>query len=145
MVSKNLLEEMLKRNLKGELGGSMDSVLMENILIYAIEKVEEAEAQQREIEQLKTTIDSKNLANENLYKFNKQLIQENELLQARVARAREALIIAGNITDIGQFCACGKCNACGVDINYAMREYCTDCARTIIDAAIAEIDKVLGG
>src|SRR5690606_7504476 len=54
-----------------------------------------------------------------------QLKQENEQLQAQVARMREALIIANNyMPDIGQFCVCGKCKGCGTDIGYSGYEYC---------------------
>jgi hypothetical protein len=67
------------------------------------------------------------------------LQQENEQLQAQVARMREALIIANNyMPDIGQFCACGKCKTCGADINYAGYEHCVKCARVIIDAALSD-------
>ena len=67
------------------------------------------------------------------------LRQENEQLQAQVARVREALIIANNyMPDIGQFCACGKCKTCGADINYAGYKYCLKCARNIIDAALSD-------
>ena len=65
--------------------------------------------------------------------------QENEQLQARVARMREALIIANHrMPDVGQFCACGKCKTCGADINYAGYEHCIKCARGIIDAALSD-------
>jgi hypothetical protein len=67
------------------------------------------------------------------------LQQENEHLQAQVARMREALIIANNyMPDIGHFCTCGKCKRCGADINYAGYEHCVKCARVIIDAALSD-------
>ena len=69
----------------------------------------------------------------------KQLRQENEQLQAQVARVREALTIANNyMPDIGQFCTCGKCKTCGTDINYAGYEHCVKCARAIIDEALSD-------
>jgi hypothetical protein len=67
------------------------------------------------------------------------LQQENEQLQAQVARMREALIIANHrMPDVGQFCACGKCKTCGADINYAGYEHCVKCARGIIDTALSD-------
>jgi len=68
----------------------------------------------------------------------RQKQQENEQLLARVARVREALIIANNyMPDVGHFCTCGKCKKCGTDINYAGYGYCLKCARDIIDAALS--------
>jgi len=62
-----------------------------------------------------------------------------EQLQARVARVRDALIIANNyMPDIGHFCTCGKCKRCGTDIGYSGYEYCLKCARVIIDAALSD-------
>ena len=67
------------------------------------------------------------------------LQRENEQLQARVARVREALTMANNyMPDMGHFCTCGECKRCGVDINYAGYEYCLKCARNIIDAALSD-------
>ena len=67
------------------------------------------------------------------------LQQENEQLQAHVARMREALTIANNyMPDIGHFCTCGKCKRCGADINYAGYKYCLKCARVIIDEALSD-------
>ena len=67
------------------------------------------------------------------------LQQENEQLQAQVARMREALIIANHrMPDVGHFCTCGKCKRCGTDINYAGYKYCLKCARNIIDAALSD-------
>lgn len=69
----------------------------------------------------------------------RDLQQENERLQAQVARMREALIIANHrMPDVGQFCACGKCKTCGADINYVGYEYCVKCARMIIDKALSD-------
>jgi hypothetical protein len=69
----------------------------------------------------------------------KQLWQENEQLQAQVARMRDALTVANNyMPDVGQFCACGKCKTCGADINYAGYEHCVKCARGIIDTALSD-------
>ena len=71
---------------------------------------------------------------------------ENEQLRARVARMREALIIANHrMPDVGQFCACGKCKTCGADINYAGYEYCVKCARVIIDEALSDLPAEAGG
>jgi len=67
------------------------------------------------------------------------LQQENEQLQAQVARMRDALTIANNyMPDIGHFCTCGQCKKCGTDINYASYRYCLKCARNIIDAALSD-------
>ena len=67
------------------------------------------------------------------------LQQENEQLQAQAARMREALIIANRrMSDVGQFCACGKCKTCGADINYVGYEHCVKCARVIIDEALSD-------
>ena len=67
------------------------------------------------------------------------LQQENEQLQAQVARMRDALIIANHrMPDVGQFCACGKCKTCGADINYVGYEHCVKCARVIIDEALSD-------
>ncbi len=67
------------------------------------------------------------------------LQQENEQLQAQVARMREALIIANHrMPDVGQFCACGKCKTCGADINYVGYEHCVKCARVFIDEALSD-------
>ena len=69
----------------------------------------------------------------------RDLQQENERLQAQVARMREALIIANHrMPDVGQFCACGKCKTCGANINYVGYEYCVKCARVIIDEALSD-------
>ena len=77
-----------------------------------------------------------------LYDTIEALQQENEQLQAQVARMREALIVANNyMPDIGQFCACGKCKTCGADINYMGHVYCVKCARAIIDEALSDTSK----
>ena len=67
------------------------------------------------------------------------LQQENEQLQAQMARLREALIIANNyMPDVGHFCTCGQCKKCGANINYASYGYCLKCARVIIDEALSD-------
>ncbi len=74
-----------------------------------------------------------------LFKDFCKLQQENEQLQAQVARMREALTVANNyMPDVGQFCACGKCKTCGADINYVGYVYCVKCARVIIDEALSD-------
>ena len=74
-----------------------------------------------------------------LFKDFCKLQQENEQLQAQVARVRAALTIANNyMPDIGQFCVCGKCKGCGTDICYSRYEYCLKCARVIIDEALSD-------
>ena len=76
---------------------------------------------------------------EAMQKHIEALQAENEQLQARVARVRDALIIANNyMPDIGHFCTCGKCKRCGTDIGYSGYEYCLKCARVIIDAALSD-------
>jgi len=77
-----------------------------------------------------------------LFKDFCKLRQENEQLQAQVARVRDALTIANNyMPDVGHFCTCGKCKTCGTDINYAGYGYCLKCARDIIDAALSDTSK----
>ena len=74
------------------------------------------------------------------YKFQyEQLKQENEQLQAQVARVWEALTIANNyMPDVGHFCTCGQCKTCGTNISYSGYGHCLKCARNIIDTALSD-------
>ena len=101
--------------------------------------IETIEALQQENNGWRERYDELDAGHSRLFKDFCKLRQENERLQAQVARMRKALIIANNyMPDIGQFCVCGKCKGCGTDIGYSGYEYCLKCARGIIDAAISD-------
>ena len=97
------------------------------------------EALQQENNGWRERYDELDAGHSRLFKDFCKLRQENEQLQAQVARVREALTMANNyMPDIGHFCTCGKCKRCGTDINYAGYKYCLKCARVIIDAALSD-------
>jgi len=103
------------------------------------EAAEAIEALQQENNGWRERYDELDAGHSRLFKDFCKLRQENEQLQAQVARMRDALTVANNyMPDIGQFCACGKCKTCGADINYAGYGYCLKCARNIIDAALSD-------
>lgn len=129
------IKEYLNRSIK-----VTASSLIPQLSKYGLDLIDTIEALQQENNGWRERYDELDAGHSRLFKDFCKLRQENEQLQAQVARMREALTIANNyMPDIGQFCACGKCKTCGADINYAGYEHCVKCARVIIDEALSDM------